>query len=87
MGRIYVGHFEDVAVTAAQDLFELLAPSTAALAIHKWTLFQTTDVGDAAEEILELETVRGDGSVTSGSGGSTVTPQPIDNGGAAPTIK
>ena len=83
MGRYYVCQFEDVAVTAAQDLFEVAAPSTGIVVIHKWVIFQTTDTGDAAEEILEIETVRGDGSVTSGSGGSTDTPEPIDNGDAA----
>lgn len=84
MGRLYVANFEDVAVTAAQDFFEIAAPATAAVKIHKWTIMQSTDVGDSAEEILELETVRGDGGVTTGSGGSTPTPQPIDNGDSAP---
>lgn len=85
MGRKYVANFEDVAITAAQDLFELAAASTSVVKIHKVTLMQSTDLGDSAEEILELETVRGDGGVTSGSGGSTLTPQPIDNGDAAPS--
>lgn len=85
MGRLYVANFEDVAVTAAQDLFEIAAPATAAIKIHSFSLGQSTDVGDSAEEILELETVRGDGGVTTGSGGSTPTAQPIDNGDAAPS--
>lgn len=86
MGRLHIAEFEDVAITAAQDLFEILAPATCIVRIHELSLFQSTDTGDSAEEILELELVRGDGSVTSGSGGSTVTPQPIDNGDAAPTV-
>lgn len=83
MGRMYVTKFTDVAVTAAQDLFEIAAPSTGIVIVHEWGVSQNTDVGDAAEEILRLEEVRGDGTVTSGSGGSTHTPQPIDNGDAA----
>lgn len=83
--RLYVANFEDVAITAAQDLFELLASSSSVVRVHKWTLMQSTDAGDAEEEILPIETVRGDGAVTSGSGGSTLTAQPIDNGDAAPT--
>ena len=83
MARTFTANFEDVAVTAAQDLFEIAAPSTGIVMILEWQIFQSTDVGDTAEEILEIETVRGDGSVTSGSGGSTVTPQPIDNGDGA----
>lgn len=84
MGRIYVANFEDVAITAAQDLFQLLAAATGIVKVHRIHLEQSSDVGDAAEEILELETVRGDGGVTSGSGGSTPTAQPVDNGDAAP---
>lgn len=83
MGRLYTAQFNAVAVTAAQDLFEIAAPADAIVVVHEWNIFQTTDVGDAAEEILRLECVRGIGTVTSGSGGTTVTPQPISDGDAA----
>lgn len=83
MSRMYVAKFTDVSVTAAQDFFEIVAPSTGIIKIHEWAIGQNSDVGDAAEELLRVEEVRGDGTVTSGSGGSTVTPQPIDNGDGA----
>ena len=83
MGRLYVTKFTDVAVTAAQDLFEIAAPSTGVVIVHEWEVSQNSDTGDSEEELLRLEEVRGDGSVTSGSGGSTHTPQPIDNGDGA----
>lgn len=83
MGRMYVANFEDIAITVAQDLFEIAAPADGIIIIHDWLVMQSTDVGDAAEEILEIETVRGDGSVTSGSGGASVTPEPLDNGDPA----
>lgn len=83
MPRMYHGQVSAVAVTAAQDIFELLAPSDAVLVVHSWTVFQTSDVGDAQEELLRLETVRGVGAVTSGSGGSTVTTQPLEDGDVA----
>ena len=83
MSRMYTAKFNDVGVTATQDFFEIVAPSDAVVVVHYWTIFQTSDVGDAAEEILRLETVRGVGSVTSGSGGSTVTPQPVSDGDPA----
>lgn len=83
MGRMYTGQFSAVAVSALQDLFEILAPSTGPVCVHSWEIFQTSDVGDAAEEILRIETVRGVGSVTSGSGGSSVTCQPLCDGDAA----
>lgn len=80
MGRMYIAQFNEVAVTAAQDLFEIAAPSTGVIVIHEWSIGQNTDVGDAQDEVLRIEEVRGDGTVTSGSGGSTPTPEPIDNG-------
>lgn len=83
MGRMYTVKFSGVAVTAAQDLFEVQSPTDAVTKVHEYKLYQTTDVGDAAEEILRLETVRGVGAVTSGSGGTTVTPQPVSDGDAA----
>lgn len=82
-GLIYTASFQDVAATAVQDLFEILAPSDALLEIIGLSLGQTDDVGDAAEEML-LTTVRMvSGSPTSGSGGSTPTPRPHNLGGPA----
>lgn len=83
MSRLYTVQFNAVAVTAAQDLFEILAPTDAVVKVHAWHVMQTTDVGDAAEEVLRIETVRGIGSVTSGSGGTTPTAQPIEDGDTA----
>lgn len=83
MGRKYTVQTNGVAVTAAQDLLEIVAPADAAVVVHEWAVFQTSDVGDAAEELLRLETVRGVGAVTSGSGGTTPTPQPVEDGDPA----
>lgn len=83
MGRFYTATFKSIAVTAAQDLFEIAAPSDAVVVIHEWGLFQTTELGDAAEEQLLLTTNRGVGTVTSGSGGAAVTPQQIEDGDSA----
>jgi len=83
MGRMYSTHFKDVAVTAAQDLFEILGASDSLTIVHRVLLTQRTEVGDAAEEMLLLTTNRGVGAVTSGSGGSTHTPQPVCDGDAA----
>lgn len=83
MGRMYTAVFKSTAVTAAQDLFEIAAPSDSVVVVHSWGLFQTTETGDAQEEMLLLTTNRGVGTVTSGSGGATVTPQPISDGDAA----
>jgi len=81
MSRFYTAQFSAVAVTAAQDFFEITAPSGAVIRVHEWEIFQTSDFGDAQEEILRIETVRGVGSTTSGSGGVTGIPPPILGGG------
>ena len=83
MARLYSAVFKDIAVTAVQDFFEVLAASTTAIKIHGFLLTQRTEAGDAAEEMLLLTTNRGVGAVTSGSGGASVTPQQIDNGDTA----
>lgn len=83
MGRMYTASVSGVSVSAAQDIFEIAAPADAVCVIHDWTISQTSDVGDASEEILLVQTVRGVGTVTSGSGGSTVTAQPTSDGDTA----
>jgi hypothetical protein len=80
---MYVANFKETAVTAVQDLFEITAGSGREVVIHGWAISQRTEVGDAQEEGLTLTTNRGVGSTTSGSGGASVTPQPIDDDGAA----
>ena len=64
MGRLYTAQFSAVAVSAAQDLFEIVAPSDAIVKIHNIRLGQTSDVGDAAEEILLIKL--NSGATTSG---------------------
>lgn len=83
MPRQYTAQVNAVAVSAAQDIFEILAPADAVVCILDWVVFQTSDVTEAQEEILRLETVRGVGTVTTGSGGSTPTAQPTEDGDTA----
>src|SRR5574343_189722 len=81
MGRIYTVAFNNVAITAIQDLFEIVAPADAVVMIHDIHLSQNTDVGDAAEEVLRIELTSG--HTTSGSGGSAPTAIPRNIGQAA----
>src|SRR5262245_9114128 len=83
MGRMYTCPLTPASQTANQDLFEILAPSDAVVIIHEYELIQTSEVKDAEEEQLLVTEKRGVGSVTSGSGGSTVTPQPVHDGDVA----
>jgi len=80
MSRMYAACFEKVAVSLAQDLFEIVAPSDAAVRIHGFNLGQSSDAGDAESEQLNILVHRGS---TSGSAGSTVTPSPLSLGDSA----
>lgn len=81
MRGIYTVEFENVSVTAAQDLFELTPAANKAITIVGLELSQSSDVGDAAEEILRYRIIRG--HATSGSAGSAPTPAPLDPNGSA----
>lgn len=80
-GRFFTAVFNNVAVTAIQDLFALVAPATGIVVLHDIHFSQNTDVGDAAEEILRIELTSG--HTTSGSGGAAVTPVNLDFGDPA----
>lgn len=73
MGRMYTAQFSAVAVTVASDLFEITVATDKPIRIHGFSIWQTTDVGDAAEEVIGVSIIRG---VTAGSGGTSVTPTP-----------
>jgi hypothetical protein len=86
MGRIYSISFEEVAVTAAQDLFEILVPADAVMRLHSIVISQSSDAGNAQSEQLPFTIKRVTGAPTSGSGGSTPTPRPHSQGDAAAGI-
>jgi len=74
MGRVFSVSFSQVAVTAAQDLFSLLPASGRPVAVCALYLSQSTEAGDAAEEMLKIAVKRG--AAAAGSGGSAATPRP-----------
>lgn len=78
---LFTSSFTAVAVTAAQDFFEINSVSNKTLCVHSIRLSQSTDVGDAQAEGLQINLVSG--NATSGSGGSTHTPAPLQTGGGA----
>lgn len=71
MGRMYSAQFNGSAATAQVDFFELNAPSTASLVLHRVEITQSTEAGDAQDEMLTVLIKRG--ATTSGSGGATPT--------------
>ncbi len=68
-GPIYVATFNAVAVSAAQDVFELLTSANSRIAIIEVNIGQYSDAGDTESEMLGVRIIRG--FTTSGSGGST----------------
>lgn len=81
MGRVYSVQFENVAVSAAQDFFEVSPADDKPVKLLGLFLSQSTEVGDAAEEMLRVQVIRGHS--TSGSGGSAGTAVAIDPNSAA----
>ena len=84
MGRIYNIIIPRTAVTAAVDLVEILTPAAVSAWIHRIKLSQSTEVGDAQEEMLQLAFKWG--QTTSGSGGSAATPAKVLPGDAASVL-
>lgn len=78
---VFTAAFSAVAVTLAQDLFEIVAPANSRVRLLEIDIGQYSDFGDAQAEILSIAIHRG--HTVSGSGGSTVTPENINPYGAA----
>lgn len=83
-GRTYAVNFENVAVTAAQDLLQIAPADDKPVAVIGWNVDNVSgvgDVGDTAEEYLRASWVTG--NTTDGTGGSSPTPRPLDPNDAA----
>ena len=59
MSRIYAVPFENIAVTAAQDFFDIAPADDKICVIHGCWISQSTEVGDAQEEFLRIKIIRG----------------------------
>lgn len=67
---IYGANFSAQAVTTATDIFEMTPATDRAIVVYGLDLGQTTDLQDAAEEVLMIGLYR---DVTAGSGGTSNT--------------
>lgn len=82
MPRMYAVTFSAVAVTAAQDVFAIVAGTNQSLELHSVYLGQHSDFADAQDELLQVAIKRG--ATVAGSGGSgAFTPLPLDASDAA----
>lgn len=76
MTRLYTVQFSGVNVNSQVDWFEVAPATDRPLRVHALFISQTTEIGDAQEEFLRTQVVRG--HTTTGSGGTTVTPTPVN---------
>src|SRR6478735_895384 len=81
LGRIYTVDLTPTAITVAADLFEITPADDKPIRVLSLNLHQTTDFGDAQDEVISVVWVRG--NATSGSGGSAPTPRPGNRNDAA----
>jgi hypothetical protein len=81
MPRTYTAVSEAVAVSAIQDLAELVAGANSVIEIISMVVSQESEEGDAQDEMLRLTWTRG--HTTTGTGGTTVNANPTDSGDAA----
>lgn len=81
LGRKYTIHLAPTAFTVAADLVEIDPATDKPVIVLGWRVYQTTDFGDAQDEVLGYAWVRG--NTTSGSGGSSATPAKSMTGDAA----
>lgn len=76
MPRTFAVSFNAVAITAAQDLFEISPADDKPVRLLGLVVGQYSDVGDSNSENLSLSIIRG--YTSSGSGGSAFTALPLD---------
>lgn len=76
MAQYYSVEFEGIAVTAIQDFFQLTCADDRPIEIVSAMIGQYSDLGDSEEEGLRLQIIRG--HATTGSGGGTATPRPLN---------
>jgi hypothetical protein len=84
LGLIYTIPYTGTITNAGgdTDLLELLPADDKPVLLRGLLLSQISEVGDAMEEGLRITIIHMAATVTSGSGGSAVTPQPVDTGTA-----
>lgn len=88
MGRVYCINLTPTAATAALDLIEITVADDKPVLVHGFRVWQTTDLGDAQEEVITIQWVRG--NTTSGSGGNTsvaATPKHRNDAAAGFTVE
>ena len=80
VGRAYAVEFHNVSVSAQQDFF-YVKPAADKIcvveAVYLSNVGGAADAGDAQEELYRIEVIRLPATVTVGSGGNSMTPNPL----------
>ena len=87
MGRLYTVEFSGGSILNADgdiDWFEITPGDDRPVAVHGLFMSQTSDLGDAEEEILQWQVIRG--HTTTGSGGLAPTIEAVVANDAAATF-
>ena len=74
--RLYSASQSAQAITAAVDLFHITVATDKPIRLYWLELYQTTDLGDAAEEIIGIGIYRG---ISGGGGGTALTEVSLDS--------
>lgn len=80
---IFAANFSAQAITTATDIHELTPATDRPIIVYGLTMGQTTDLGDAAEEVLMIGVYR---DATAGSGGTAATEYVYNNTAVTTTI-
>jgi hypothetical protein len=85
MSRIYTVPYQGTVTNAGgdSDLLEILPADDKPVKLRGLLLSQSSEIGDAQEEGLRISIIRLPATVTSGSGGSAVTPVAMDSADVA----
>lgn len=85
MARIYTVSYNGTLTNAGGDAdwLELLPADDKPCRLRGFVVGQISEVGDAAEEAVRISILRLPATVTSGSGGSSITGIPLDSADAA----
>ncbi len=78
-GRMYSIEGNLGSQTVAIDFFSVTPADDKPLVVHAVFIGQTTEFGDAQDEMVEVLVVRGGTAMTAGSGGAAPTPRPISS--------
>jgi hypothetical protein len=79
--RMFTAVFGGVSVSAAQDFFELNAPSDACVVLYSAFIGQSSVAGDSSADIARIQVKRA--TTTGGTGGTPPTARPLEVGDSA----